>query len=88
MSKLVRIDEDCEKILRTYDDGSISDCIRTMHEKIGTSLPDHTQHPLPDIEAVLRKVLAEGVNLSPKEKIAFQNLNRTLVEAMSEHNKI
>jgi len=34
MSKLVRIDDECETILRKYSDGSLSDCIRNMEQML------------------------------------------------------
>ena len=37
MSKIVRIDEDCELLLRKYSDGSLSDCIRAMESKISAT---------------------------------------------------
>lgn len=37
MSKLVRIDEECEEILRKYSEGSINDCIKAMAAMVGTS---------------------------------------------------
>lgn len=38
-SKTVRIDDDVEKVLRKYSDGSINDCVLAMDTKI-TSLAD------------------------------------------------
>ena len=34
MSKLIRVDDECEAILRKYSDGSLSDCIRSMESAI------------------------------------------------------
>jgi hypothetical protein len=78
MSKVIRISAIAEEIALNYGD-TVTDGIIAMQGKL---------HNVTDIEGIFRKVLKDGVDLSPKEKMAFQNLNRTLVDCMSIHNKI
>jgi hypothetical protein len=66
MSKLIRIDEDCEEILRKYSDGSLSDCIRAMEKLTKVTAPVTTVTPLTNVTelaAVIKRMdrMEEGI---------------------------
>lgn len=79
MSVSVRITEDAQKVALIYGP-TVSQGIVNMNDFIRKG---------GNLEATLRKIVQEeGVNLHPTTKQAFQNLNRTLVEVISAHNKV
>ena len=82
ITTVVRIDDDLIPAIRTYSDGSISDCIREMHkilsEKAGRRLVTPDQFK----EAVRQVVQVEGVMLTEKQKGFFRDLFTALLKSL------
>ena len=63
MSKLVRIDEDCEAILRTYSEGSLSDCIHAMQQKLTIGVTVVTgEKAQPILTEEIKKAITEAIH--------------------------
>ena len=85
-TNVVRITDEAQTIALRYG-GSVSKGIIAMGLYIQQGMPK-PEEPKVDVEGTMKKVLSGGVTLSPATKLFFQELNRTLVECISNHNSI
>ena len=70
MSKLIRIDEECEDILRKYSEGSMSDCIRAMEAKATTHVTISNGITADEFRKEMEK-LKEGIRNTHAEFMAY-----------------
>lgn len=70
MSKLIRIDEECESILRKYSEGSMSDCIRAMEAKATTHVTVSSGITIEEFRKEMEK-LKEGIRNTNAEFMKY-----------------
>lgn len=81
MSKLVRIDDECETILRKYSDGSLSDCIRNMEQMLTKPVTNVTNNVTnvnlskEDVQNILHTELASL-------KRGMETINKEILERL------